>query len=101
MPQCGRDGHFLLYDDAGDGPGWKKGEYSEIAFTLDDKAGTLSIGARKGSYPGMARKRLLRIVEVKPGQAAGLAETGAAGTTVAYDGRAVNVHLTDMSVTKD
>ncbi|MBY8827400.1 glycoside hydrolase family 31 protein [Hephaestia mangrovi] len=89
----GRDGHFRLYDDAGDGPGWRKGDHSVIDFTLDDHAGTLTIGARQGSYPGMAKRRRFRIVEVGPGQGAGLEDTGTTGTLVNYDGQPVTVPL--------
>lgn len=81
----GADGRFTLYDDAGDGQGWRRGERATIALALDDKAGTLTIGARQGRYPGMAKTRRFRVVTVSPGVGTGLAE--AAGREVVYDGR--------------
>ena len=53
----GADGHFTLYEDAGDGYGYEAGEYATIDLTWDDAAGSLTIGPRKGSYPGMLHER--------------------------------------------
>ena len=53
----GADGAFTLYDDAGDGYGYEKGEFAEIPLKWDDASRTLFFGARKGSYPGMAATR--------------------------------------------
>ncbi len=87
----GADGRFTLYDDAGDGQGWRRGERATIDLTLDDKAGTLTIGARQGRYPGMAASRTFRVVPVGPGKGIGLAE--GAGQTVRYGGKAITVAL--------
>lgn len=87
----GADGRFTLYDDAGDGQGWRRGERATIELVLDDKAGSLVIGARQGSYPGMARTRRFRVVTVAPGTGTGLAE--AAGREVVYSGKQVVVAL--------
>lgn len=87
----GADGRFTLYDDAGDGQGWRRGERATIELVLDDKAGTLTIGARQGSYPGMAKARRFRVVTVAPDTGVGIAE--APGRDVAYDGRRVVVAL--------
>lgn len=72
----GADGSFVLYEDAGDGYGYEKGESSTIRFTWDDKAQTLTIGARQGAYPGMLGKRTFRVKT-----------RGNVEKTVAYDGR--------------
>jgi alpha-D-xyloside xylohydrolase len=53
----GADGHFTLYEDAGDGYGYEAGEFTTIDLSWDDAAGSLTIGPRKGSYPGMLRER--------------------------------------------
>ena len=53
----GADGHFTLYEDAGDGYEYEKGEYSTIDLTWDDAAGTLTIGPCQGSFPGMLQER--------------------------------------------
>lgn len=50
----GADGEFTLYNDAGDGYGYEKGEYAETPIKWDDTERKLTIGERSGSYPGMA-----------------------------------------------
>lgn len=57
----GADGSFVLYEDTGDGYGYEKGEFTEIPMRWDEASRTLSIGARKGSYPGMLENRVFRI----------------------------------------
>ena len=58
----GADGSFTLYEDEGDSYNYEKGVYSTICFTWNDKARTLTIGTRKGEYPGMLTKRQFTIV---------------------------------------
>ena len=53
----GADGSFTLYEDEGDNYNYERGVYATIAFSWNDKARTLTIGARKGEYPGMLLKR--------------------------------------------
>lgn len=87
----GANGHFMLYDDAGDGDGWRRGERATITLTLDDKAGTLTIGHRQGRYPGMPASRIFRVVPVSEGVGNGLAEFP--GREIRYTGRALTVPL--------
>lgn len=56
----GADGKFTLYEDEFDGQDYRNGAYSTIDFSLHGR--TLTIGARKGSYPGMLENRRFRIV---------------------------------------
>lgn len=46
----GADGTFTLYDDAGDGFGYTRSDYSLVRFAWDDRSRTLSIAARQGRY---------------------------------------------------
>lgn len=48
---AGADGDFNLYEDAGDSYDYEKGAYSTIPLHWNDKAATLTIGAREGQYP--------------------------------------------------
>ncbi len=54
---AGADAHFTLYEDDGLTYGYERGEYSTIDLDWDNAARTLSIGERKGTYPGMLQKR--------------------------------------------
>jgi len=58
----GRDGAFLLYDDAGDGYGYENGEYALLRLCWDDHGSLLTISGREGHYPGVAASTRLRIV---------------------------------------
>ncbi|MBQ0058310.1 MAG: DUF5110 domain-containing protein [Bacteroidales bacterium] len=49
----GADGHFDLYSDDGVSYSYENGQSSLISLTWDDAANSLTIGARRGSYPAM------------------------------------------------
>ena len=54
-------------------------------ISYDEKARTLTIAARQGSYPGMAASRVINIRWMTPGRALDL--DGAADRTVTYRGK--------------
>ena len=78
----GADADFTLYEDAGDGYKYESGEYTEIPMKWNDRKRTLTIGARRGSYPGMITPRRFTV-------------TLPDGTTrsVTYTGRKLSLHL--------
>ena len=53
----GADGSFILYEDEFDNYNYEKGAYTEILMTWDESSRRLTIGSRKGSYPGMLESR--------------------------------------------
>ena len=55
----GADGSFVLYDDAGDGFGYQRGEYSAVRMAWKDRSRTLSIASRNGTYPSSAHLRIV------------------------------------------
>ena len=58
----GANGTFVLYEDEGDSYNYEKGVYSTITFDWSDKSRTLTIGARRGSYPSMLETRKFTVV---------------------------------------
>ena len=80
---AGPKGNFTLYEDEGDNYNYENGVYSTIDFTL--KGRKLTIGARKGSYPGMLQNRTFRIMYIEGNTVK--------GQTVNYNGKAVTVNL--------
>ncbi len=76
----GADGRFVLYEDEGDTYAYEQGACSEIEFSL--RGGTLTIAARRGSFPGMLAVRRFRVV-TPDGKV----------REVAYDGAAQKVRL--------
>lgn len=57
----GADGAFSLYEDDGTSMGYAAGKAARIALSWDEKSQTLNIGARQGSYPGMAAQRAISV----------------------------------------
>lgn len=78
----GADATFTLYEDEGDGFNYQNGEYTEIPMTWNDKAQTLTIGARHGVYKGMLSERTF-IVKTLDGTT----------KTVSYNGKKVKVKM--------
>jgi alpha-D-xyloside xylohydrolase len=79
----GADGTFALYDDAGDGYGYQRGEYGLVRFVWNDGKRLLSIAGREGSYGSVARLRVIC------GSAPKLTRD------IRYSGTAVQVHLAE------
>ena len=82
----GADATFTIYEDDNETYGYEQGQYATYDLIWNDKARTLSITPRKGTYPGLVKSRQLNIV---------LAEVGGATTrSVVYSGKAERVSFT-------
>ncbi len=71
----GADGDFTLYSDAGDGYAYEKGAHATVALHWDDRARTLRLAGRQGSYPGMPQRQVFRVVMVSPTAGTGFGES--------------------------
>jgi len=87
----GADGTFTLYEDDGETYNYEKGQLATIPLTWSDAAGTLTIGARQGDFPGMLKQRTFHVVFVTEGHGVGVDETAQADQTANYDGSAVTL----------
>jgi alpha-D-xyloside xylohydrolase len=88
----GQNGTFTLYEDEGDSYHYEKGVYSRIPFSWSEGQQTLTIGERKGNYPGMAPERRFRIILEGEGNGVGRQSNGA-GIEIRYSGRPQIVSL--------
>jgi alpha-glucosidase (family GH31 glycosyl hydrolase) len=63
---AGSDGSYSLYEDAGDGFGYRRGQFARTRLRWHQGAATLTIGRAHGRFPGMRPRRryLLRFVGV-------------------------------------
>jgi alpha-D-xyloside xylohydrolase len=86
----GADGAFTLYEDQGEDMGYARGELTRIAFAWDDAARRLTIGAREGTFPGMAPNRHVGIVVHGDGEQ-GPVFTREPARWVDYDGAVAEV----------
>jgi alpha-D-xyloside xylohydrolase len=87
----GANAAFTLYEDENDTYNYERGVYTTIPITWDEAAQTLSIGDRKGSFPGMLASRELHIVFVRDGHGAGIGASTQPDRIVRYSGRTVTV----------
>jgi alpha-D-xyloside xylohydrolase len=87
----GADGEFTLYEDEGDTYNYEKGAYSIIPIRWNDAGQTLTLGDRKGRFPGMLEKRSFRIVVVGENHGVGIAPTVTTDRTVEYSGQQISV----------
>jgi alpha-D-xyloside xylohydrolase len=87
----GADAAFELYEDDGVSYGYERGAFATIPLRWDEAAGTLTIGARTGSFPGMPAAREVRVVFVSRAAPVGHSAAPAAARTVRYDGRPLSV----------
>lgn len=86
----GANGDFTLYEDAGDGYQYLQGQYATIPIHWDDARRTLTIGARRGSFPGMLASRTFNVVFVRSGRGGGIAPARP-DRVVHYDGTPVEI----------
>jgi alpha-D-xyloside xylohydrolase len=87
----GADGSFDLYEDDGVSYGYEKGEFSRIPMRYDAASGTLTIGERSGSYPGMPEERTFNVRWIKDGAKAPSDLDAKADATVSYKGAEVTL----------
>ncbi len=85
----GADATFTLYEDDGETYAYEQGERATIHLRWDDEAGTLTIGRREGSFPGMPIERALHITWIRPG--VGGAEPAVPDLEIRYAGESVVV----------
>lgn len=86
----GANGEFTLYEDENDNYNYEKGINSTISMKWDDKSKTLTIGERKGSFPGMLTTRKFDFVLVDKGNGIGVAPVKI-NKKVVYNGKSMNI----------
>ncbi|MFH1195862.1 MAG: TIM-barrel domain-containing protein [bacterium] len=87
----GADGTFTLYEDENDNYNYEKGIYATIDFKWDDVNRQLTIGERKGEFPGMLKERTINIVIVKENHGTSLEICTAVDKSISYNGKEVIV----------
>src|SRR5262249_10732084 len=89
----GADGKFDLYEDAGDGYAYERGQHSIIPMRWDDRSGVLTIGTREGTFPGMLEKRTFRIIVVGKSHGVGEGSPNAFDKEIAYNGKELSIKV--------
>jgi len=89
----GADGDFNLYEDEGDSYRYEHGAHAIIPIHWDDANRTVTIGAREGSYPGMAAGHTFNVVIVRSGHGVGGEVTDLPDKAIQYAGAKIAAKL--------
>jgi alpha-D-xyloside xylohydrolase len=82
----GANADFTLYEDEGDSYRYEQGAHATIPLHWDDASRTLTVGARQGSYPGMAAGHTFNVVLVSAGHGVGIEATPKPDKSLQYTG---------------
>ena len=96
----GKDGQFDLYEDDGTTNGYSRGEWSRILVSYNEASGTLTIGARQGTFPGMIANRVFHVRWISGPAADAVKFDAKPGQSVSYSGQAVEVQRSAAPVHK-
>jgi alpha-D-xyloside xylohydrolase len=91
----GSDASFTLYEDENDTYNYEKGAYATIPFHWDEAKQLLTIGDRKGQFPGMLSSRRFQVVLVGRDHGAGIAPSDKADKVVEYSGKTITLNPQD------
>ncbi len=87
---AGADGSFSLYEDQGTDMGYTRGEFARIPLSWSEATRTLTIGAREGSFPGVAAERAVSVV-IHDGESGGPVFERLTTRAMTYSGEAVEL----------
>jgi alpha-D-xyloside xylohydrolase len=87
----GADGQFTLYEDENDNYNYEKGTYSTIPISWNDSTQTLTIGERKGQFPGMLQERTFRVVFAGEHHGTGISAEGNPDKLIHYTGQQLTI----------
>jgi alpha-D-xyloside xylohydrolase len=88
---AGKDGHFDIYEDDGTSLGYQRGAFARIPVTWSEGERTLTIGARKGSFPGMVTKRVIAVRWISGASKKAANFEAKPDASVTYDGNIITV----------
>jgi alpha-D-xyloside xylohydrolase len=89
----GGDGSFNLYEDENVNYNYEQGQFSLIPLSFSDKDQTLTIGERRGEFPGMLQTRTFEINWINRQKTSGLDFQSKPDAVVIYDGSSQSLHL--------
>jgi alpha-D-xyloside xylohydrolase len=89
----GANARFTLYEDDNESYNYEKGQYAAYELSWNDAARVLTVGTRKGNFPGMTEKRTLRVLLAGPDVNSGIAEGATKVKTVTYSGQKLEVRF--------
>lgn len=91
MVYTGADASFSLYEDEGINYDYEQGEFSLIAITYDEAAGSLTLAERQGAFDGMKTERKIEVYFITPDGTKGLDLDSQPAKTIIYDGSEITL----------
>jgi alpha-D-xyloside xylohydrolase len=89
----GADGEFTLYEDEGDTYNYEKGKYATIPIRWNDATHSLTIGERKGSFPGMLESLTFNVIIAEKGRPSGIEPALAPDREIQYSGMETSARI--------
>jgi alpha-D-xyloside xylohydrolase len=89
----GANAQFEIYEDDNETYKYEQGQYATTPIRWDEQKATLTIGARRGGFPGMIAQRKLRIALMSSNQPGGAAPLEKADAEISYTGEEMIVPL--------
>lgn len=90
---AGADAEFTLYEDEGSNNDYEKGMNSTIRMQYNDQDRSLTIHAARGTFPGMLKNRVFRVVYITSDTPQGFDQSGRVSTTLKYNGKTIRAKL--------
>jgi len=90
---AGKDGTFELYEDEDVNYNYEKGKYSIVPFSYSEQRRALTIGNRKGSFPGMLKERTFEIVWINNERPAGVSSNAHPDQVIRYKGESITIKM--------
>ncbi len=87
----GANGDFTLYEDENDNYDYEKGSYATIPLHWEEASRTLTIGERKGQFPGMLQSRTFHVVFVRENHGVGVNPADEVDKVAQYSGKQISV----------
>jgi alpha-D-xyloside xylohydrolase len=87
----GADGSFVLYEDENDNTNYERGQYALIPLEWNEGTQTLTVGPRRGGFPGMLKERTFHVIWVEAGRGVGLEPVLKPDRIVKYAGKRLAV----------
>lgn len=88
----GANARFTIYEDDNETYAYERGRRATYDLVWNDKARTLTVGARQGSFPGLMQRRRLDVVLMSAGNATGMSPATAT-KTITYSGKTLTISL--------
>ena len=86
----GRDARFTVYEDDNETYDYEKGLYASYDLVWNDRARTLTVGPRRGSFAGLVATRRLNIAVMSQANATGFG-SAPASRSIVYRGKPMTV----------